>query len=71
MAVYKNNGIELRRFSIGDLVYEEYYGIGIVCALDRKFDEMYVNFHRPENSIWLTPFSIRNLTIMSKVKETS
>ncbi len=68
MAVYKNNGIELRRFSVGDLVYEEYYGIGIVCELDRKFDEMYVKFQRPEDSIWLTPFSIRNLTIMSKAK---
>ncbi len=69
MALYKNNGLELKRFSVGDLVYDEFYGTGIVFELDLKFDEMQVRFHRPETNVWLTPKSVRSLTIISKARD--
>ena len=69
MALFKNNGKELRRFDLGDLVYDEYYGAGVVIDLDRRFDEMEVKFRKPENNIWLTPFSVKGLEIVSKAKD--
>ena len=69
MGLFKNNGTELKRFDLGDLVYDDYYGTGIVIDLDRKFDEMEVKFRKPENNIWLTTFSVKNLEIVSKVKD--
>ena len=61
MGLFKNNGTELKRFDLGDLVYDEYYGTGVVIDLDRRFDEMEVKFRKPENNIWLTTFSVKNL----------
>tara|TARA_R110000824_G_scaffold188630_1_gene369986 strand:+ start:226 stop:471 length:246 start_codon:yes stop_codon:yes gene_type:complete len=69
MALFKRNGIELKRFDVGDLVYDEYYGTGLVVDLDRRFDEMMVKFQRPENNIWLTPVTVRGLTVVSKSKD--
>jgi hypothetical protein len=69
MGLFKNNGTELKRFTVGDLVYDEYYGPGIVIDLDRKFDEMEVKFRKPENNIWLTTFSVKSLEIVSKAKD--
>jgi hypothetical protein len=69
MGLFKNNGIELKRFDLGDLVYDDYYGTGIVIDLDRKFDEMEVKFRKPENNIWLTTFSVKSLEIVSKAKD--
>ena len=69
MGLFKNNGTELKRFDLGDLVYDDYYGTGIVIDLDRKFDEMEVKFRKPENNIWLTTFSVKSLEIVSKAKD--
>ena len=69
MGLFKNNGTELKRFTLGDLVYDEYYGAGVVIDLDRKFDEMEVKFRKPENNIWLTTFSVQSLEIVSKAKD--
>ena len=69
MGLFKNNGTELKRFTLGDLVYDEYYGTGIVIDLDRKFDEMEVKFRKPENNVWLTTFSVKSLEIVSKAKD--
>ena len=69
MGLFKTNGNELKRFALGDLVYDEYYGTGIVIDLDKKFNEMEVRFRKPENNIWLTPFSVKNLEVVSKVKD--
>jgi hypothetical protein len=69
MGLFKNNGTELKRFDVGDLVYDDYYGTGIVIELDRKFDEMEVKFRKPENNIWLTTFSVQSLEIVSKAKD--
>tara|TARA_R110002110_G_C13260656_1_gene700815 strand:+ start:503 stop:748 length:246 start_codon:yes stop_codon:yes gene_type:complete len=69
MGLFKNNGNELKRFAVGDLVYDEYYGAGIVTDLDRQFDEMEVKFRKPENNIWLTTFSIKGLEIVSKAQD--
>jgi hypothetical protein len=69
MALFKRNGKELKRFDVGDLVYDEYYGTGLVVDLDRRFDEMMVKFQRPEDNIWLTPVTVRGLTIVSKRKD--
>ena len=68
MALFKRNGKELKRFDIGDLVYDEYYGTGLVIDLDRRFDEMMVRFQKPEDNIWLTPVTVRELAIVSKRK---
>ena len=69
MGLFKNNGTELKRFTLGDQVYDEYYGPGIVIDLDRRFDEMEVKFRKPENNVWLTTFSVKNLEIVSKAIE--
>jgi len=69
MGLFKNNGRELKRFTLGDLVYDEYYGTGVVIDLDRRFDEMEVKFRKPENNIWLTTFSVKSLEIVSKAKD--
>ncbi len=69
MGLFKNNGTELRRFDLGDLVYDDYYGAGVVIDLDRRFDEMEVKFRKPENNIWLTTFSVKGLEIVSKAKD--
>ena len=69
MGLFKNNGTELKRFTLGDLVYDEYYGTGVVIDLDRKFDEMEVKFRQPENNVWLTTFSVKNLEVVSKAKD--
>ena len=69
MGLFKNNGTELKRFTLGDLVYDEYYGTGVVIDLDRKFDEMEVKFRKPENNIWLTTFSVKSLEIISKAED--
>jgi hypothetical protein len=69
MGLFKSNGTELKRFALGDLVYDDYYGTGIVIDLDRRFDEMEVKFRKPENNVWLTTFSVKNLEIVSKATE--
>ena len=69
MGLFKSNGTELKRFTLGDLVYDEYYGTGVVIELDRKFDEMEVKFRQPENNVWLCPFSVKGLEIVSKAKD--
>ena len=69
MGLFKNNGTELKRFDLGDLVYDEYYGTGVVIDLDRRFDEMEVKFRKPENNIWLATFSVKNLEVVSKAKD--
>ena len=69
MGLFKNNGRELKRFTLGDLVYDEYYGTGVVIDLDQRFDEMEVKFRKPENNIWLTTFSVKSLEIVSKAKD--
>ena len=69
MALFKRNGKELKRFDVGDLVYDEYYGTGLVVDLDRRFDEMMVKFQKPEDNIWLTPVTVRELAIVSKRKD--
>ena len=69
MGIFKNNGAELKRFDLGDLVYDEYYGAGVVIDLDQRFDEMEVKFRKPENNIWLTTFSVKGLEIVSKAKD--
>tara|TARA_Y100000310_G_C20181398_1_gene578301 strand:- start:86 stop:331 length:246 start_codon:yes stop_codon:yes gene_type:complete len=69
MGLFKNNGTELKRFTLGDLVYDEYYGAGVVIDLDRRFDEMEVKFRKPENNVWLTTFSVKSLEIISKAKD--
>ena len=69
MALFKRNGKELKRFDVGDLVYDDYYGTGLVVDLDRRFDEMMVRFQKPEDNIWLTPVTVRGLTIVSKRKD--
>ena len=69
MGLFKIKRNELKRFALGDLVYDEYYGAGIVIDLDKKFNEMEVRFRKPENNIWLTPFSVKNLEVVSKAKD--
>ena len=43
---------EITRFGIGDLVYDEYYGRGVIVDFDERFDEMEVSFK--EGCEWLT-----------------
>jgi len=55
---------KIKRFGIGDLVYDEYYGSGIVVDFDERFDEMEVSFK--EGREWLTTHSISGLSLVSR-----
>ena len=57
----------IKRFGLGDLVYDEYYGSGLVVDFDEKFDEMQVNFK--EGNEWLTSHSVRLLTLVSRAED--
>ena len=57
----------IKRFGIGDLVYDEYYGSGLVVDFDERFDEMQVNFK--EGCEWLTTHSVRGLTLVSRAED--
>ena len=57
----------IKRFGIGDLVYDEYYGTGLVVDFDERFDEMQVNFK--EGCEWLTTHSVRSLTLVSRAED--
>ena len=56
-----------KRFGLGDLVYDEYYGSGIVVDFDERFDEMEVNFK--DGRVWLTTLSVRSLTLVSRAED--
>ena len=58
---------QIKRFGLGDLVYDEYYGSGIIVDFDEKFDEMEVNFK--EGREWLTTHSIMGLTLVSRAED--
>ena len=58
---------QTKRFGIGDLVYDEYYGSGLVVDLDERFDEMEVNFK--EGREWLTTNSVSGLSLISRAKD--
>ena len=65
--LFKSKGHEIKRFNLGDLVYDEYYGSGLVVELDEKFDEMQVYFR--EGAEWLTTHTVRNLEIVSTAQD--
>lgn len=67
MALFKNNG-KVKNFNVGDLVFDEYYGAGVVIDLDESFGEMEVRFRKPDDCVWLTSWSLDNLQIVSKAK---
>ncbi len=56
-----------KRFGLGDLVYDEYYGSGIVVDFDERFDEMEVNFK--DGRVWHTTLSVRSLTLVSRAED--
>jgi hypothetical protein len=59
---------ETKRFKLGDLVYDEFFGRGIVIDLDERFDEMQVSFHaKVRETVWLTTNSVKLLEVVSKV----
>ena len=58
---------QIKRFGIGDLVYDEYYGSGLVVDFDERFDEMEVNFK--EGREWLTTNSVSGLSLISRAKD--
>ena len=58
---------QIKRFGIGDLVYNEYYGSGLVVDFDERFDEMEVNFK--EGREWLTTNSVSGLSLISRAKD--
>ena len=60
---------EIKRFKLGDLVYDEFFGSGIVIDFDERFDEMQVSFHsaRDHQKVWLTRDSVKLLEVVSKV----
>ena len=58
---------EITRFGIGDLVYDEYYGSGVVVDFDERFDEMQVSFK--EGCEWLTTICVRGLVCVSRAED--
>jgi len=58
---------EIKRFGLGDLVYDEYYGRGVIVDFDERFDEMEVSFK--EGCEWLTTHSISALSLVSRAKD--
>jgi len=60
-------GKEIKRFGLGDLVYDEYYGSGVIVGFDERFDEMEVSFK--EGCEWLTTHTVRGLVCVSRAKD--
>ena len=58
---------EITRFGIGDLIYDEYYGRGLIVDFDERFDEMEVSFK--EGTEWLTTPSVKGVTLVSRAKD--
>jgi heat shock protein HspQ len=65
--IFKAKAKETGRFALGDLVYDEFYGRGLVVDFDRKFDEMEVSFKN--GAVWLITRSVGSLRIVSRAKD--
>ncbi len=58
---------EITRFGIGDLIYDEYYGRGVIVDFDERFDEMEVSIK--EGREWLTTHTINGISLVSRAKD--
>jgi len=62
--LFKRKNKTFKKFKKGDLVYDEYYGSGIIIDLDERFCELEVSFK--EERTWLTTMSIEKLQLVSR-----
>jgi hypothetical protein len=60
------NNHKVRNFHIGDLVYDEMYGTGIVIDICVQMCDMEIRFRHPEKIILMNTESIDMLTIISE-----
>jgi hypothetical protein len=58
----------VKNFRVGDLVYDPYYGAGVVIDLSDELGDMEVRFRKPEKCIFLSPITINTLEVISKAK---
>ena len=64
MILFKKKNKSFKQFKKGDLVYDEYYGSGIIIDTDERFGELEVSFR--EQRTWLTPPTIESLQLVSR-----
>lgn len=58
----------VKDFRVGDLVYDSYYGSGIVIDISAQLGDMAVRFRKPDACIFLSPITINTLEVISKAK---
>ena len=58
----------VKNFCVGDLVYDSYYGHGVVIDISAHLGDMEVRFRKPDACIFLSPVAIKTLEVVSKAK---
>lgn len=58
----------VKNFRVGDLVYDSYYGPGVVIDISVQLGDMSVRFRKPDACIFLSPVAINTLEVISKAK---
>jgi hypothetical protein len=64
MTLFKKKADSFKKFKKGDLVYDLYYGSGIIVDTDERFGELEVRFR--EELTWLTPPTVESLQLVSR-----
>lgn len=64
MALFKKIDKSFKRFRKGDLVYDDFYGSGIIIDTDVRFGELKVSFK--DERVWLTPVTVESLQLVSR-----
>ena len=62
--LFKKRNKAFKQFKKGDLVYDEYYGSGIIIDTDERFGELEVSFK--DERTWLTPPSVECLQLVGR-----
>ncbi len=62
--LFRRKNKAFKKFKKGDLVYDEYYGSGIIVDTDERFCELEISFK--EEKTWLSTPSVEKLQLVSR-----
>jgi hypothetical protein len=63
--------LKSREYRVGDLVYDQFYGIGVVIIIDESLCDMEVRFRKPEKNIFMDANTVATLTVVSRAEHRS
>jgi RNA polymerase-interacting CarD/CdnL/TRCF family regulator len=55
-----------KNFRVGDLVYDQFHGVGVVIDICDQMCDMEIRFRRPEEVIFMNTDSLDMITVVSK-----